>query len=92
MFKLFNVPKTGQYVQLVTGLYSSCLSYGILDVQGLSIIDVNATQAHGIAQTPLPSFGSKTQVIMLNKPSCAMWLFCMYINDIQTLDIWYTIR
>ena len=36
--------------------------YGITYIQGLSSIDVKATQAHGlrrIAHTPIPSFGSK---------------------------------
>ena len=45
------------------------------DVQGLSIIDVQATQAHDIrriAHNPIPIFGSKTQMIMLTQPSCAM--------------------
>ena len=48
MFQLLKEPYTGQYVHLVTGLQSSCLSDGIPDIQGLSSIDVHATQSHGI--------------------------------------------
>ena len=64
MFQLLNGPKTGQCVQLVTGLYISYLSDGIPYIQGLYSIDVNATQAHGIrriAHKPLLSFGSKRE-------------------------------
>ena len=46
MFQLFNYPTTGQYVHLVTGLYPSCFSDGIPDIQGLSSIYVQATHAH----------------------------------------------
>ena len=62
MFQLFKSPNPGQYVHLVTGLYRSCLSDGITDIQGLSSIDVQATHAHGIrriAHLTMPSFGSK---------------------------------
>ena len=51
---------TGQYVNLVTGLYRYFLSDIIPDIQGFSSIDLNATRAHGIrqiSQTSLPSFG-----------------------------------
>ena len=61
MLQLLNVPRTGQYVQLVTGLYCSCLSDGIQDIQVLSSMDVNETQVHGIRQiehTKLAGFGS----------------------------------
>ena len=57
MLQLLNGLNTGQYVKSVTGLYRSCLSDGIPDRQGLSRINVHATQAHGIrriAHTPLP--------------------------------------
>ena len=46
----------------MTGLYHSCSYDGIQDIVGLSIIDVHATQIHGIwriEHTPLPSFVSK---------------------------------
>ena len=62
MFQLLKDPNTIQQVHLMTGLYRSYLSYGIPDIQGLSIIDAHATQAHSIwriAHTPIPSFGSK---------------------------------
>ena len=56
---------------MTLGMYNRCtwlqadivlVFYGIPDIQGLSIIDLNATQLHGtrkIAHTPLPIFGSK---------------------------------
>ena len=62
MFQFLNGPRTGKYVQLVTGLYRSCLSDGIPDIQGLYIIDVHSTHAYvirRIKQTQLPSFGLK---------------------------------
>ena len=49
-------------MHLVTGLERSCLPDGIPDIQGLSIIYVHATQAHGtrkIVHIPLPIFGPK---------------------------------
>ena len=49
-------------MHLVKGLYQTCLSDGIPDIQGLSSIDLEATQAHSIrriAHTLLPNFGSK---------------------------------
>ena len=35
-------------MHLVTGLLLSCSSDGIPEIQGLSSIDVHATQAHGV--------------------------------------------
>ena len=52
-------------MHLVTGFYLYCSSDGIPDIQGLSSIDVQATQAHGIpkiAHTPLPIFVSKRKL------------------------------
>ena len=49
----------------MTGLYQYFSYGGIPDIQGLSRIDVNSTQAHGIqliAHTQLPSFGSKLKL------------------------------
>ena len=47
-------------MHLVTGLYRSCAAGGTLDIQGLSIIYLHATQSHSIrkiAHIPILSLG-----------------------------------